>query len=110
MSIKRLKTQLPALQALCKCNAKVRKQFLQKASNDLTKCICECSLNILNGNISVSKVHKNKLKRYKRILRLIADKKRSVNAKKKVIVQSGGSFLLSLIPAAISTIISLLSK
>ena len=63
---------------------------------------------MLNGNISVSKVHKNKLKRYKRILRFISDKKRSANAKKKVIVQTAGSFLLSLIPAAISTIISLL--
>lgn len=110
MSINRLKTQLPALQVLCKCKAKVRKDILRKGSNDLIKCICECSLNMLNGNISISKTHKNKLKRYKRILRLISDKKRGVNSKKKIIVQSGGSFLLSLIPAAISTIISLLSK
>ena len=56
-------------------------------------------LNVLNGNLKLSDCKKRKLKKYKAILRKIADKHLS-SAKKRLINQRGG-FLLPLLSAAL---------
>lgn len=105
-----VKKHLPVLQVLCRCSPKLRKQLLKNADNNLIRSICECCANVLNGNVVLQNHQLKKLKNIKISLDVISTKQKSIKAKKRTIVQSGGSFLLGLIPAAISTILSLLGK
>lgn len=105
-----VKNQLPVLQALCNCRPKIRRQIIENAHGDLIKSICECCTNVLNNNVNLGQKETKRLRKYKKTIRLIGDKTKSLKLKKKAILQSGGSFLLTLIPAAISTILSLLGR
>ena len=85
-----LKKFTPYLRVLQKSSPKVRKALMKKhCSPEFIKCICECSKNVLVGNVALSPEHKRRLKRYKRSLRKLALKKTSLATKKKI-VQSGG--------------------
>lgn len=94
------------LQALCHLNKEQRVAVLRRADTSLIRCICECALNILQGNIPVKLSQKNKLKRYKKVLRTLATPKKSINKKKNLIVQKGGGFLPLLLAPILGTLIS----
>jgi len=102
----RLWNQTPMLRVLCKSSPKFARDIIKTAENDLIKCICECSHNLLRGNISVSSKQKSKLKRHKKALRDIAKKKVRLKRKRKII-QTGG-FLAPLLSAVVPAIMSLL--
>ena len=53
-------------------------------------CLCECALNVLNGNIPLKPADKKKLKKYKQNLRSLVNRKFSVQKKKKTLNQKGG--------------------
>ena len=108
MCSKRVHDNYHLLAAMCQCKPKVRKAILAESDNELVQSICECALNVLNGNVHVTKQNLNKLKRYKKTLRLLTDKKCSIKQKRIVIQQKGGNILLALIPVVISTIASLI--
>ena len=108
MCSKRIRENYHLLATLCECKSKVRKAILAEADKDLVQSICECALNVLNGNVTISKQNMDKLKRYKSTLRLLVDKKCSVSRKHTAIKQKGGNFLLALLPAVVSTIASLI--
>jgi len=61
----------------------------------------------LKGNVQLSSCSKKKLKKHKRQIRKVADKKVSAATKKKILVQKGG-FLLPLLSAVLPAIASLL--
>jgi len=63
----------------------------------------------LRGNVKLTPCQKRKLRKYRLHLRKLADKRMSLSAKKKAIVQRGG-FLLPLLGAVLPTIASLLFK
>jgi len=63
--------------------------ILKSAGDDLIKCICDCTLNVLEGNVRVSPKQKLKLKRHKKALRDLAKKKVSL-IRKRQIIQKGG--------------------
>lgn len=98
--------QLPKLNELAQARPKVRKQILEKANLVLIKSIVECIENVLKGNISLTKQCKEKLKKYKGILRKIFGAEKKLATKKKIIVQSGGSFL----PALLAPVITVLAE
>ncbi len=98
------------LRVLSKSNRKQRKAILEHCHNELIKCICEISLNLLRGVIPISKSQKDKLKRYKSILRDLIDKKKSIKHKRKQLSQSGGNLLTLLIPPVLSVLGNLLTK
>lgn len=98
--------QLRDLELIRSCPNKLRKHFLKKLPNRTVKAICECTLNVLKGNVPLSTTQKRSLAKYKSTLRKIGTKKGSLFTKKKLIVQQGG-FLNILIPAAISAISTL---
>ena len=75
---------------------------MKEASADLIKALCECTLNILKGNIKLTTAQKKKLARYKNILRSLAVKRTSMK-KRKTILQSGG-----LIGALLSPVLGVL--
>ena len=62
---KRMKDNLPYLQALVKCRPKVRKLLIEHGPTDLITSICECSLNVLKGVIPLTLSQKRRLARYK---------------------------------------------
>ena len=93
---------------VCCQSPKYRKELLRHADNEFIKCICQCSKKVLNGTIPITSKEKRKLRKYKKVLRRLNSAKKSISGKRKVIVQSGGGFLLGLIPAVIGALASLI--
>lgn len=93
------------LRALCHLTNEQRLAVLRKADLKLVKCICECALNILRGNIPLKQPHKQRLKRYACLLRRLTDKNNSWKNKKRLIIQRGGFLPLILAPI-LSTVLS----
>ena len=88
-----------------------RHALLKRADPRLVKNICECALNVLCGNISLSETQKKKLRKHANALRHLAAPGKSLKTKKKFIVQRGGGLLLPLLAPIIGNLIaSLLSK
>ena len=98
----RLRQFAPVLRKLSKATSKKSKLLLKQANNDLIKCLCDCSKNILNGNVNLSPRQKKRLVRHKHNLRKIVNKKTSLKAKRKII-QKGG-FLGALLGPIVSVL------
>ena len=71
--------------------------------------ICECVLNVLNGNVKLSGCVTRKLRKHKAVLCKVADKRVPISSKKKLIVQRGG-FLLPLLSAVLPALATLIFK
>ena len=86
---------IEALEEVQNCKQK-RNHIIDVAGKELVHCICDCVLNVLNGNIKLEPEEKQRLKRHKNCLRELVKKKTS-DKKKKHLIQEGG-FLGALIP------------
>lgn len=86
---------------------KKKSLLLRNCSNSFIKAICECVLNVLKGNVKLTKRQKFKLTPYKVVVRKLGSKSLPIYKKRKILVQKGEGFLSFLIPAAISTLTSL---
>ena len=106
---KRLQHHAPYLQALVKGAPKQRRAIIGAANKELLGCLCECTLNVLNGNIPLKSSDKKKLQKYKRQIRSLVNKKVSVKKKKKTLSQKGG-FLGALLTPVLSALGGLLFK
>ena len=106
--MRRFQKHYPDLKKLCKCSPKSRKKFLSNCSDDFIKNLCDCVVNVLKGNIKVSKYHHKKLSKKKAILRRLARKSISLKTKRKIFTQHGG-FLGSLLVPIISAVGGLLT-
>lgn len=100
--------QLRQLELIKICPRHLRKNLLKRLPSSGIKAICECILNVLKGNVLLSKQQKKCLSKHKNTLRQIANKRGSLFTKKKLILQKGG-FLNVLIPAALTAITSLIN-
>lgn len=99
------------LKALEKMNSRQRVHFLRHADNSLITAICECALNVLKGNVALTRNQKSYLARMKKLIRMLAKKTVSLKKKRKHLVQKGGGILIPLlVNAAISALISQLSS
>ena len=94
------------LKLSCDCKKKIKHNILKRGKRDLILAINECVLNTLNGNVELTKKEREKLEKFKYSLRKLL-KKKSIQYKKKILLQEGG-FLQVLLPSAISLIGSLL--
>lgn len=106
--MKRIRLNLHTLQALKNASPKLRKAILKSADKELILSIVECAYNVLNGNCTLSKCNKRKLKKFKKVLRSLC-KKSSIKKKQKLIIQKGG-FLIPLLSAVLPTLVSLITK
>lgn len=91
---------------ICCQSPKYRKKLLTHADPELVKCIGTCVTKVLDGSVPLSTAETNKLKKYKKALRKI--KSTAPAKRKQAIIQSGGGFLLSLIPAVVGALASLI--
>lgn len=103
--------QLPLLQLLATASPITRKKILKAANYELTRAIVECVCNVIVGNIGVTQKRYNKLRKHKNILRMIHSKTNNEWLhKKRLIVQSGGSFLPLLLTPVITYLFSKISS
>jgi len=105
----RVRRNMDFLTVLAKCNKKQRKALLEHCDKDLILTICELAINVLKGVVKLSPSQKSKLRRFREQLRRLADRQVPFKHKKRYIVQSGGSILLTLLPPAISALTELFS-
>ena len=96
------------LKFLAECDRKHCSHILKSADRELVKCICECALNVLNGNIPLDITQKRKLNKYKQQLRQLSSNK-SILQKRKII-QTGSGFLPLLLGPIISALGATLFK
>jgi hypothetical protein len=88
--MKRLKANNHTLHVLKDSNPCVRKAILKGGSDDLIKTLCEICLNVLNGNVKISKKCKTVLNKNKNTLRYLATSHQPISKKRKILVQKGG--------------------
>jgi hypothetical protein len=86
MAPERLKRNIDYLKVLSIAKPKQRKAIISTADSDLIACLCECALNLLNGNLTITDKNLAKLKRYKKPIRQLVDKSVS-KADKRVILE-----------------------
>lgn len=100
------KREADLLRALFYLSGKDRVLLLRKADKRIIRCICECALNVLEGNVALTVKQKTLLRRYVTVLRQLADKKKK-NNKKKIVVQHGaGAFLPTLLLPILTTVLN----
>jgi hypothetical protein len=80
------------------CSHAQKKQLLRTASTEQVKTICECIDNVLKRNIPLAPEHLCELKKYKKVLYTLADRRVPIPRKKRIIEQSGGFLPALLIP------------
>ena len=107
-----MKKHIGILQYLRDLNEKERKIFLKGASSELLKIFGEICLNLLAGKIKITPKHLKKLKKYKKEIIILAEKRYST--KKRLITSQKGGFigaiLGTLLPIIVSAIITATAK
>lgn len=97
--------QAALLRIILNAKPELRNAMLKNADKELVRTICECVLNVINGNLIVDEKNKKKLAKHKFLLRKIV-KKTSCWKKKRKIIQKGGNFLIPLLLPIIGSLIS----
>ena len=101
--VRRNHTDIKRLQRM---NTKARKSFLKHCNPDFIDCICECTKNLLRGNVPVTSSQFKKLKPHKKVLRKLSNKKLSNKQRRKLLIKQKGGFL----PALIGPLVTLASS
>lgn len=105
----RLRKHLDLLKVLYAASPKLRKAILRSVDGDVIKCFAECSHNILAGTVKLSPKQRDRLRRLKKQVRMLATRKTSMVKKRHTLVQTGGLSLALLAPI-ISIAASLISQ
>ena len=107
----RLRKNGPTLQLLQNASTPSRKRILDKASPELICCLCDCAHNILQGNVTLSRHYKQKLRQHKTKLRKLANRRVALKTKKPLF-QTGGflPLLLSALAPVITGVVGSLIK
>lgn len=110
----RLRRNSTGIKRLQRMNCQARKSYLKHCSQDFIDCICECTKNLLHGNVPVTATQYRKLKPYKNVLRRLSDNGLSNKKRRQLLVKQKGGFLPLLLgplaTIASSLIGSLLSR
>lgn len=97
------------LKALHILKPKFRKALLKACDNSEINCICECIYNVLKGKIPIEKKERQKLNKYKHILRKLLAKGKT-SFRKHIIVQKGGAFLPIILGSVLSALLGSIVK
>ena len=102
----RLKKHADHIIYLQKTKPCIRKHLITKADRSLADCPCECADNIVRGNVALTILRKETLKRNNAGLRALM--KHNLSQKEESVLQKGG-FLGSLLAPIASVVAPLLS-
>lgn len=100
--MKRLRKNSNFLKLLLKTSPNKRRSLLRTANKEQVSCLCEICLNILAGNIPVNI---KKIKKFKNVLRKLANPSTKLQTKKNILVNQSGGFLGNILPT-IATVLS----
>ena len=100
-----VKERVPLLRLLAFGTKRQQLELLRQANPGLIRCLCECALNLLKGNIPLTPKQKTFLKRHKTGLRYLTQRNRSLKHKKQRLTQRGGGAFL---PVLLKVVLSLL--
>lgn len=98
------------LRALRSLKPKYRLALLKNTDCSSIKCICECTYNILQGKIPLSRKQRVALRRHKNVLRKLVKRGENWKKKKRILVQSGGAILPLLLGPLLGGVLSTLFK
>lgn len=90
---------------LKKAKKKLCNNILKAADTELIKALCDCVMNVLNGNVQTGGAAKRRLSKYKKELRTIASSKRNLASKRRLIIQRGGLFLPTLLNTLLNGVV-----
>lgn len=93
-----MRRYLPVLRRIHRLGDKAKRNLIKTCDRQLIDCFCECSKNILKGNVPLKEPQLRKLRREKKNLRTLALKKTSLKKKRKIL-QKGGFLGALLTPA-----------
>lgn len=99
-----ISSELTVLKKLCKCNKKTQKQLLNQGGKKLQLCLRECALNVIRGNVPLSKHQFKKLRKYRKDLRELSHKRTSL--KRRLKIEQKGGFLASLLLPIVGSLAS----
>ena len=91
-----LKKHAGILRILAKAKPSVIRAIVRDSDTDLLYLLSECAVNILKGNVKLTKKNKTKLRKHTGKLRKLASKKINLNTRKEII-QKGHGFLASML-------------
>ena len=91
-----LKKYAGILRILAKAKPSVVRAIIKDADTDLIYLLSECAVNILKGNVKLTKINKAKLRKHSGKLRKLASKKINLN-KRREIIQKGSGFISSMV-------------
>jgi len=101
----RMRRYLPTLKRIHRLGECAKKKLIKDCDRKLIECFCECSKNILKGNVPLKQAQMKRLRREKN-LRALALKKTSLKKKRKIL-QKGG-FIGAILPPILTVLSSLL--
>lgn len=107
--MKQFHSHLPFLKRCQHTRCKKRfKSLIKTAGSGDILTLSECAKNLLLGNIPMTQNQKNKLKKYKNKIKILALKKNSISKKRRMLQRGGGAFiplLASLAGSLLSSIV-----
>ena len=91
------------LRTLSKSKPALTRAIIEKGDKELIRAISEIALNTLKGNVKLNNTQSRKLKRYRKHLHLLANRRTSLLNKKKAL-QKGG-----IVPALLAAVTPLIA-
>lgn len=85
------------LYTLQNAEPKLFNAVIKNCKSNLIRLLCEIVYNILRGNVKLKPNILNKLRQYKKELRCMVCRKRSISSKRRVLNQKGGGVFIPLI-------------
>ena len=105
---KRIVSHLSLLKKLKKCKPYQRKALLRNGGKSLQLCLRECAVNLLKGNLHLTKSQVTKLKKYKKQIRDLSKKKTS--QKRRLQIEQKGGFLPALLAPVLGAVLGAIIK
>ena len=103
----RFKKHAEILRILAKAKPPVIRAIIKDSGTDLLYLLSECAVNILKGNVKLSKNNRIILKKQANRLRKLASKNTSINNRRKIIQQGGfiPALLGAILPAVLGGVL-----
>lgn len=99
------KHQAEILRSLCYLPKTERFALLRQVDLRLIRLICECSYNVLRGNVPLTSQQKNHLQKHVKQLRLLTRRGDKIEKKRQIIQRGGGGFLPALLIPIVTSLL-----